>query len=137
MEWLRCKLLQIPVQDPALLESVSGTSDCSLVAPFVAHHRASQRCHLARGQGAVGWPRRRTRSLNRAQGSGVFMAAWISAWLSARPYTRTSSARPLKNSPHMLLPPMRSGPLEDGTAPETAVLATGTPLMNRRSVVPS
>ena len=50
---------------------------------------------------------------------------------------RTSSMRPWKNSPHRLLPPMRSGPVEVAIGPLRLTLAACTPLMNSRKVVPS
>jgi len=43
----------------------------------------------------------------------------------------------LKNSPHILFPPMRSGPVEVAIGPLMAMLAVCTPLMNSRKVVPS
>src|SRR5579884_4296935 len=46
---------------------------------------------------------------------------------------RTSSMRPLKYSPHTLSPPIRSGLVEVGMAPETAWTLTCTPFTyNRR-----
>jgi hypothetical protein len=67
----------------------------------------------------------------------VFMSVVISAALSTRRYTRTSSIRPLKYSPQTLLPPIRSGPVELIMFPEIATDETCAPLTYRRKVAPS
>ena len=50
---------------------------------------------------------------------------------------RISSMSPWKYSPQMLLPPMRSGPVEVVIAPLNASCPAWTPLTKTRSVVPS
>jgi hypothetical protein len=65
------------------------------------------------------------------------MSVWISATLSERLYTRTSSIRPENHSAQIALPPIRSGPPDVVINPGASVLATWKPFTYRRSVVAS
>jgi hypothetical protein len=60
--------------------------------------------------------------------TGVSLSAWISVAVRARRYTRTSSIEPLKFSPQIALPPIRSAPVEARIAPPVAVEDTWVPL---------
>ena len=65
------------------------------------------------------------------------MSAWISVWLSAARYTRTSSIRPLKYSPYGWLPPIQSGLPVGAIGPVKGELATCVPFTKMRSCAPS
>ena len=69
--------------------------------------------------------------------TGFAMSVWISAWLSAARYTRTSSIRPLKYSPYGLLPPIHNGLAVVAIGPVRGEVATCTPFTYRRRFDPS
>ena len=69
--------------------------------------------------------------------TGFAMSVWISAWLSAARYTRTSSIRPLKYSPYGLLPPIHNGLAVVAIGPVRGEVATCTPFTYRRRSDPS
>jgi len=68
---------------------------------------------------------------------GVFMSVCISAAESGRLYILTSSIVPLKYSPQILLPPIRSRPVEAARLPVKAWLAASAPFTYSRKTAPS
>ena len=69
--------------------------------------------------------------------TGFAMSVWMSVWLSAARYTRTSSIRPAKNCPYSESPPICNGFADVANDPVCALLATCAPFTYKRSVDPS
>ena len=60
--------------------------------------------------------------------TALAMSPWISAGVSARLYSRTSSISPLNHSPQIALPPILNALLDVTSEPDPSSVAVWTPL---------